>query len=73
MQLAQLLEIQERYARADVNRTIAPDDLMYQGPPEGYFAVGKSGLDAILHGYVTEEWAKHHHPLWQHSNPRSRK
>lgn len=48
MQLAQLLDIQERYARADVNRTIAPDDLMFQGPPESYFAVGKSGLDAIL-------------------------
>ena len=36
-------------------------------------AVVPGGLDAILHGYVTEEWAKHHPPLWQHSNPRSRK
>lgn len=36
-------------------------------------AVVPGGLDAILHGYVDEEWAKHHHGLWQHSEPRSRK
>ncbi len=36
-------------------------------------AVVPGGLDAILHGSVSEEWAKHHHPLWQHPNPRSRK
>jgi cytochrome b subunit of formate dehydrogenase len=22
------------------------------------------GVSAILHGEVTEEWARHHHPLW---------
>ena len=32
-------------------------------------AVVPGGLSAILHGHVTEEWAKHHHPLWRHSDP----
>jgi formate dehydrogenase subunit gamma len=27
-------------------------------------AVVPEGLGAILHGEVTEEWARHHHPLW---------
>lgn len=27
-------------------------------------AVVRGGLDAILHGEVTERWARHHHPLW---------
>jgi formate dehydrogenase subunit gamma len=27
-------------------------------------AVVRGGLDAILHGEVSEEWARHHHPLW---------
>jgi formate dehydrogenase subunit gamma len=36
-------------------------------------AVVPGGLDAILHGYVSEEWAKHHHPLWRPSEPRTRK
>lgn len=27
-------------------------------------AVVPGGLSAILHGEVTEEWARHHHPLW---------
>ncbi len=27
-------------------------------------AVVPGGLSAILHGDVTEEWARHHHPLW---------
>ena len=27
-------------------------------------AVVPGGLDAILHGDVSEEWAKHHHRLW---------
>lgn len=28
-------------------------------------AVVPGGLSAILHGEVTEEWARHHHPLWR--------
>jgi len=27
-------------------------------------AVVPGGLDAVIHGEVTEEWARHHHPLW---------
>jgi formate dehydrogenase subunit gamma len=27
-------------------------------------AVVPEGLSAMLHGEVTEEWARHHHPLW---------
>ena len=27
-------------------------------------AVVPGGLSAILHGEVTERWARHHHPLW---------
>lgn len=27
-------------------------------------AVVPGGLDAIVHGEVSEEWARHHHPLW---------
>ena len=27
-------------------------------------AVVPGGLDAVLHGEVSEEWARHHHPLW---------
>ena len=27
-------------------------------------AVVPGGLSAITHGEVTEEWARHHHPLW---------
>jgi formate dehydrogenase subunit gamma len=27
-------------------------------------AVVPGGVSAILHGEVTEEWARHHHPLW---------
>jgi formate dehydrogenase subunit gamma len=27
-------------------------------------AVVPGGLNAILHGHVSEEWARHHHPLW---------
>jgi formate dehydrogenase subunit gamma len=27
-------------------------------------AVVPGGLHAILHGEVTDEWARHHHPLW---------
>jgi len=27
-------------------------------------AVVPGGLDAIVHGEVTEEWARHHHALW---------
>ena len=27
-------------------------------------AVVPGGLSAILHGEVTEEWARRHHPLW---------
>jgi formate dehydrogenase subunit gamma len=27
-------------------------------------AVVPGGLSAMLHGEVTEEWARHHHPLW---------
>lgn len=27
-------------------------------------AVVRGGLDAILHGEVSEKWARHHHPLW---------
>jgi formate dehydrogenase subunit gamma len=27
-------------------------------------AVVPEGVGAILHGEVTEEWARHHHPLW---------
>jgi formate dehydrogenase subunit gamma len=36
-------------------------------------AVVPGGLNAILHGHVTEEWARHHHPLWQHSDPTAKK
>jgi formate dehydrogenase subunit gamma len=36
-------------------------------------AVVPGGLDAIVHGYVTEEWCRHHHPLWQYSQPRTKK
>jgi cytochrome b subunit of formate dehydrogenase len=28
-------------------------------------AVVPGGLSAILHGEVTEEWARTHHPLWR--------
>lgn len=28
-------------------------------------AVVPAGLSAIIHGDVSEEWARHHHPLWQ--------
>ena len=28
-------------------------------------AVVPGGLSAILHGEVTEAWARHHHPLWR--------
>jgi formate dehydrogenase subunit gamma len=28
-------------------------------------AVVPGGLDAIIHGEVSEEWAKRHHPLWR--------
>ena len=39
-------------------------------------AVVPGGLNAILHGEVTAEWARHHHPLWRapsvgDSRPRS--
>ena len=27
-------------------------------------AVVPGGLHAVIHGNVTEEWARHHHPLW---------
>lgn len=27
-------------------------------------AVVPDGLSAMIHGEVTEEWARHHHPLW---------
>jgi formate dehydrogenase subunit gamma len=27
-------------------------------------AVVPGGLDAIIHGEVSQEWARHHHPLW---------
>ena len=27
-------------------------------------AVVPGGLKAIVHGTVTPEWARHHHPLW---------
>lgn len=27
-------------------------------------AVVRGGLDAVLRGEVSEEWARHHHPLW---------
>ncbi|MBI1875084.1 MAG: formate dehydrogenase subunit gamma [Acidobacteria bacterium] len=27
-------------------------------------AVVPGGLDAVIHGEVTEEWARRHHPLW---------
>jgi formate dehydrogenase subunit gamma len=27
-------------------------------------AVVPGGLGAVIHGEVTEEWARHHHPLW---------
>lgn len=30
-------------------------------------AVVPGGLSAIVHGEVTEEWARQHHPLWQAS------
>jgi formate dehydrogenase subunit gamma len=33
-------------------------------------AVVPGGLHAILHGEVTAEWARHHHPLW-HARPAS--
>jgi formate dehydrogenase subunit gamma len=29
------------------------------------------GLSAILHGTVSERWARHHHPLWLADNPQS--
>jgi formate dehydrogenase subunit gamma len=28
-------------------------------------AVVPGGLSAILHGEVSEEWVRHHHPLWR--------
>ena len=28
-------------------------------------AVVPGGLSAILHGDVSEEWARQHHPLWR--------
>jgi formate dehydrogenase subunit gamma len=28
-------------------------------------AVVPGGLNAIVHGEVSEEWARHHHPLWR--------
>ena len=28
-------------------------------------AVGPGGSSAILHGEVTQSWARHHHPLWR--------
>jgi formate dehydrogenase subunit gamma len=28
-------------------------------------AVVPGGLSAMLHGEVSEDWARHHHPLWQ--------
>jgi formate dehydrogenase subunit gamma len=28
-------------------------------------AVVPGGLSAMLHGEVSEEWARHHHPLWR--------
>jgi formate dehydrogenase subunit gamma len=36
-------------------------------------AVVPGGLSAILHGHVTEEWARHHHPLWRYSDPSAKK
>ncbi len=33
-------------------------------------AVVPDGLGAIVHGEVTEEWARHHHPLWLDSRLR---
>ena len=30
------------------------------------------GLSAILHGEVSERWARHHHPLWLAERPQSR-
>jgi formate dehydrogenase subunit gamma len=35
-------------------------------------AVVPGGLDAIVHGEVTEEWARRHHPLWMADAPRGR-
>jgi formate dehydrogenase subunit gamma len=29
------------------------------------------GLSAILHGTVSEQWARHHHPLWLADRPQS--
>ena len=29
-------------------------------------AVVPGGLAAMLHGEVSEQWARHHHPLWRH-------
>jgi len=34
-------------------------------------AVVPGGLSAILHGEVTEAWARHHHPLWANENVES--
>lgn len=31
-------------------------------------AVVPGGLHAVVHGDVTEEWARHHHPLWLAQN-----
>lgn len=35
-------------------------------------AVVPGGLTAIVRGTVTEEWARHHHPLWSYRLPRDR-
>src|ERR1700730_2021253 len=34
--------------RAEIRRTIAPDDEMYNTGPDWYFSVGESGLSCIL-------------------------
>jgi formate dehydrogenase subunit gamma len=36
-------------------------------------AVVPGGLSAILHGHVTEEWARHHHAAWRYSDPPTKK
>jgi len=48
MEFGEAAAILSRYRRATVLDTIAPDDLMWRGDREWYFAIGESGLMAIL-------------------------
>jgi 2-polyprenyl-3-methyl-5-hydroxy-6-metoxy-1,4-benzoquinol methylase len=50
MQLAKVAALQANYLAQDIDRTVAPEDHMYNTGVDWYFSVGQDGINVILRG-----------------------